>query len=275
MHRLADLEAFELRMVEIERLVLASVPVGKTECFRPGPGLERCLTLPYRVGGIERVVLVLRPFEQMELDETGDLGQLRVAAQPDLLEGLFGAFLHTESVHGNEHHPSPDLDQKRYCHPVAFPQRKVIASRWATGTTCSRGSITVTLLERSTRRVFHGNARDPWLAPSHEWQCFSWTSNVTVCPPPLKGKPNRVSQDRNPAALAQRGPCCPRGAMLGERRSISPNAAAGWAAAGSCCRANFHKRRLGRWSCKWRSSTDSQRGGRLRRQQDHLCRATF
>src|ERR1700730_6061696 len=98
-------------MVEVERLVFASGPVGNTECFRPGPGLERCLTLPYRVGGIERVVLVLRPFEQMELDETGDLGQLRVAAQPNLLEGLFEAFLHTESVHGNEHHPSPDLDQ--------------------------------------------------------------------------------------------------------------------------------------------------------------------
>jgi hypothetical protein len=43
----------------------------------------------------------------MELDETGDLGQLGVAAQPNLLEGLFGAFLHAESVHGNEHHPSP------------------------------------------------------------------------------------------------------------------------------------------------------------------------
>ena len=39
-HRLADLEPFELRMVEVERLVLASVPVGKTECFRLGPGLE-------------------------------------------------------------------------------------------------------------------------------------------------------------------------------------------------------------------------------------------
>ena len=56
---------------------------------------------------IERVVLVLGSLEQMELDETGDLGQLGVAAQPNLLEGLFGAFLHMESVHGNEHHPSP------------------------------------------------------------------------------------------------------------------------------------------------------------------------
>jgi hypothetical protein len=47
MHRLADLEAFELRMVEVERLVLAGVPMGETECFRLGPGFERRLALPY------------------------------------------------------------------------------------------------------------------------------------------------------------------------------------------------------------------------------------
>jgi hypothetical protein len=46
-HRLADLEAFELRMVEVERLVLAGVPMGETECFRLGPGFERRLALPY------------------------------------------------------------------------------------------------------------------------------------------------------------------------------------------------------------------------------------
>jgi hypothetical protein len=38
-HRLADLEAFEHRMFEVERLVLASVPVGKTECFVLGGGM--------------------------------------------------------------------------------------------------------------------------------------------------------------------------------------------------------------------------------------------
>jgi hypothetical protein len=38
-HRLADLEAFEHRMFEVERLVLASVPVGKTECFALGGGM--------------------------------------------------------------------------------------------------------------------------------------------------------------------------------------------------------------------------------------------
>src|SRR6476661_7258383 len=48
-HRLADLEAFKLRMVEVERLVLAGVPMGKTKCFRLGPGFERLLVLPYRV----------------------------------------------------------------------------------------------------------------------------------------------------------------------------------------------------------------------------------
>src|SRR5437016_2839992 len=48
-HRLADLEAFELRMVEVERLVLPGVPMGKTECFRLGPGFERRLALPHCV----------------------------------------------------------------------------------------------------------------------------------------------------------------------------------------------------------------------------------
>ena len=36
-YRLAKLEAFELRMVEVKRLVLAGVPMGKTECFQLGP----------------------------------------------------------------------------------------------------------------------------------------------------------------------------------------------------------------------------------------------
>jgi len=48
-HRLADLEAFELRMIKVERLVLAGVPMGKTECFRFGPGFERRLALSYGV----------------------------------------------------------------------------------------------------------------------------------------------------------------------------------------------------------------------------------
>jgi hypothetical protein len=48
-HGLEDLEAFELRMAEVERLVLSGIPVGKTECFRSGPRLELGPALPDRV----------------------------------------------------------------------------------------------------------------------------------------------------------------------------------------------------------------------------------
>jgi hypothetical protein len=64
----------------------------------------------------------------MELDETGDLGQLGVAAQPHLLEGLFGASLDAESVHGNEHHPSPGPGQNvavRFCGVLAVRGKHV------------------------------------------------------------------------------------------------------------------------------------------------------
>ena len=53
--------------------------------------------------GIEREVLVLGSLEQVEFDEAGHLGQLRIAAEPYFLEGLFGTFLHAEAVHGDEH----------------------------------------------------------------------------------------------------------------------------------------------------------------------------
>src|SRR5262245_21404207 len=90
-------------MVEVERLVLAGILVGGAERLRFRPGLEGRLALPDGVRGIEREVLVLGSFEQMELDEAGDLGELRVAVEPHLLECLLGAFLHPEAVHGDEH----------------------------------------------------------------------------------------------------------------------------------------------------------------------------
>ena len=41
LHRLAHLEALELRMLEVERLVVAGAAVGGAELVRPGPRLER------------------------------------------------------------------------------------------------------------------------------------------------------------------------------------------------------------------------------------------
>src|SRR5262249_50548575 len=81
---------------------------GPHPCGRRGipSTLSRLRTLPCfakRCGGIEREVLVLGSLEQVEFDEAGHIGQLRIATEPYFLEGLFGTFLHAEAVHGDEH----------------------------------------------------------------------------------------------------------------------------------------------------------------------------
>src|SRR5215813_1683442 len=100
---LPDLETLELRMVDVERLVLAGILVGGTKRLRLGPRFESPLVLPDRMRRVEREVLVLGSLEQVELDEARHLVQLRVAAEPHFLERLFGPLLHPEAVHGNEH----------------------------------------------------------------------------------------------------------------------------------------------------------------------------
>src|SRR5215469_6136362 len=100
---LPDLETLELRMVDVERLVLAGILVGGTKRLRLGPRFESTLVLPDRMRRIEREVLVLGSLEQVKLDEARHLVQLRVAAEPHLLERLFRPLLHPEAVHGNEH----------------------------------------------------------------------------------------------------------------------------------------------------------------------------
>src|SRR5262245_18487588 len=92
-------------MIEVERLVLAGVLVGKTEFLRPGPGLECRFALPQCVRGIERVFLVLGSLEEMKFDEARKHGELRVAVEPHLLECLLGSLLHAKAVHGDEHGP--------------------------------------------------------------------------------------------------------------------------------------------------------------------------
>src|SRR4051812_6749048 len=101
---LAHLEAFELRMIEVERLVLAGILVDSAERLRLGPGFERRLARPDRVRGIQREVVVLGALEQVEFNEARDLGQLRIAVEPHVLEGLLRSFLHAKAIHGDEHH---------------------------------------------------------------------------------------------------------------------------------------------------------------------------
>ena len=70
---LAHLEALELRMIEIERLVLAGILMDGAERLRLRPRLERRVARLDRVRGIEREVVVLGSSEQVELDEAGTL----------------------------------------------------------------------------------------------------------------------------------------------------------------------------------------------------------
>src|SRR5215813_3483506 len=86
---LPDLETLELRMVDIERLVLADILVGGTKCLRLGPRLEGTFVLPDRMRRIEREVVVLGSLQQVEFDEARHLVQLRIAADPHLLERQF------------------------------------------------------------------------------------------------------------------------------------------------------------------------------------------
>src|SRR6185369_96052 len=133
--RLQHFEPFELRMVEIKRLVLAGIAVCKTECFRPGPVFEPGPAVPERMRGIERPVFLLGAFEQMELDKSGDPVEMGVTAQPYLLEVLLEPFLDAEAVHRDEHLCSPCVDVRRDLYasarqenggsfvPTARPQR--------------------------------------------------------------------------------------------------------------------------------------------------------
>src|SRR5262245_45667197 len=100
---LAYVEALELRMIEVERLVLPRVLVRLPEGIRLSPGLEGSLALPKRMRGVERIVLLLGALEQVKLNEARDLVQMRVATHPDMLEVRLGTLADPEAIHGDEH----------------------------------------------------------------------------------------------------------------------------------------------------------------------------
>src|SRR4051812_36321041 len=101
--RLDHLEALELGMAEIGRLGVAGPRMRGTKSIRFGPGFERGMVGPYRVRGVQRVVLELGATQQMKLDEALYLVQMGIARKPDLLEGGLGALGDAEAVHGDVH----------------------------------------------------------------------------------------------------------------------------------------------------------------------------
>src|SRR4029077_1451207 len=86
-HGLLDYETLELRMAEIERFVVAGLVMRRAECFRPRPSLEGSVARPHGMRSVERMVLSLGPFQQVEFDEARHRVEMGVARQPDLFEG--------------------------------------------------------------------------------------------------------------------------------------------------------------------------------------------
>jgi hypothetical protein len=78
-NRLAYLETLELRVPEIERLVVAGAVMRGPERFGFGPGFEGGAAFPHSVGGIKRVILGFGAFEQVELDKARHLVEMAVA----------------------------------------------------------------------------------------------------------------------------------------------------------------------------------------------------
>src|SRR5437899_11876080 len=72
-HRLAHLEPLELRVFEIERLVVAGLVMRLPEGLGLGPCFKDGAVFPDGVGGIKRVVLSLGPLEEMKLDKAWHL----------------------------------------------------------------------------------------------------------------------------------------------------------------------------------------------------------
>lgn len=65
--------------------------IGRGPCFKGGT------VLPYRLGGVERVILGLRAFEKVKLQKPRNLVEMTVAREPDLLEAGLPRFV---SPHG-------------------------------------------------------------------------------------------------------------------------------------------------------------------------------
>src|SRR5260370_15961241 len=116
-HRLTHLEALELRVPEIERLVVAGLVMRRPEGLGLGPCFKDGMVFPDGVGGIKRVVLRLGPFEKMELDKAWYLVEMTVAGHPDLLESCLGALGDAKAAHCDIHRT---FSCARWTHAIAI-----------------------------------------------------------------------------------------------------------------------------------------------------------
>src|ERR1700693_2737602 len=97
--RLTHLEPLELRVIEIERLVVAGLVMCGPERLRFCPRFKDGTVFPHRVGGIKRMIVSFRPLEKMKFDEAWYLVQMAVAGCPDLLESRLGPLCNAKAIH--------------------------------------------------------------------------------------------------------------------------------------------------------------------------------
>src|SRR5882672_4283519 len=108
---LSNFEALKLRMLQIERAgcIVSSASMRLAELLGRRPRLERRFALPNGVRRIKRVVLCIRPLEQVKFHKAGHAVEIGFAAEPDLLEGFLGASFYLEAIHSDEQWCSPLL----------------------------------------------------------------------------------------------------------------------------------------------------------------------
>jgi hypothetical protein len=84
---LAYLEPLELRVIQIQRLIVPRPTMRGTERLRFGPRFKGGTVFPHRVGSIKRVIPSLGAFEKVKLYRARHLVEMTVTRQPYLLEG--------------------------------------------------------------------------------------------------------------------------------------------------------------------------------------------
>src|SRR5262249_52620308 len=88
----------------------------RAECLGLRPGLESGVARPYGVRGVERVVFGFGPLQQLELDESRHLVEMRVARLPDPLEGGLRTFENAKAIQGDIHSTDLLMPCRKLCH---------------------------------------------------------------------------------------------------------------------------------------------------------------
>src|SRR5262249_34982185 len=169
--------------IEWSGRIITGARVRSAELLRFGPCFEGGFALPHCMGGIERMVFGLGPFEQVELDEPRHAIEIGIAAQPYFLESFFGTSLHTKPIHGNEHRLFP-----------SFAKAK------SYGALCCQETDLGTL-------VFPQNFESALATLA---VCARARTVCGVCPTPLTGRRKSCTQWSLQQQLRQRCPLGPR-----------------------------------------------------------------